>query len=105
MGRFALEMQCRLYLARIAVLERNAQEALRLLDQVPADGERVLGQELQAMAHYWRSQALTLRGDQAGALAEKQVARQLVEAVASSLADQAWRRGFLMRPDIHMIVE
>ncbi|MGB7218578.1 MAG: protein kinase [Vicinamibacterales bacterium] len=105
MGRFALEMQCRVYLARIALLARRVEEAERVLIEIPADeGQRLLGAEIQAQAHHWRSAALTLRGDRAGALAEKRMAQQLVEAVRASLASEQSRLGFASRPDIQLMM-
>jgi len=104
MGRFALENQCRLYLARIALLDRRVEDTLRVLSEIPADdGERALGPEIQAQVHYWRSQALALRGDRAGARSEADMARMLVESIRTSLTED-FRRGFASRPDIRLVI-
>ncbi|MBI3048671.1 MAG: protein kinase [Acidobacteria bacterium] len=105
MGRHSLEQQCRLYLARIAIANRNIDEGLRILNEIPADDpSRSLGRELRAQVHYWRSLALTARGDAVGADSEAGRARDLLDQLRASMPGQ-YSTAFLSRPDIRMVIQ
>ena len=100
MGRHALEARCRLYMARIDIRRNRFAEALRTLNEIPADGDGgTIGRELRAHVHYWRAVALRGRGDAAGADAEHAAARKGLGDIRASLPD-ADRAAFDARPDI-----
>jgi tetratricopeptide (TPR) repeat protein len=104
MGRIALEARARLFLARIDIDLKQYDAALRTLDGIPPDDPaRTIGQELRAQTHYWRSRALTGRGEEAGAQAELAAARSLLEQLRARLAE-ADRARFAARPEIRRIL-
>jgi tetratricopeptide (TPR) repeat protein len=104
MGRIALEARARLFLARIDIDLRRYDIALRMLDGIPPDDSaRTIGHELRAQTHYWRSRALTGRGEEAGAQAERAAARSLVEQLRARLPE-ADRARFTARPEILRIL-
>jgi tetratricopeptide (TPR) repeat protein len=103
MGRYSLEARMRLYLARIDVGLRRYDDALLTLRDIPADRDRIIGPELQAHVHYWRSRALTGRGDAAAARSERDLARRLIEQILTALPE-AYRDSFASRPDIHTLL-
>ncbi|MBI4486289.1 MAG: protein kinase, partial [Acidobacteria bacterium] len=101
MGRVSLEQRSRVYLARIAVTERNFDEAVRILNEIPPDdASRTIGRELRAQVHYWRSRALAGRGDREGAANDAGAARGLIEQFRASLPER-YRDLVVARPDIH----
>ena len=101
MGRLALEARARIHLARIDIQQRAYGDALALLRDIPADGDRTLGPELQAQVHYWRAQAHRGAGDAADAESELATARKLFEGVRAALPER-FRGGFAARPDINL---
>lgn len=103
MGRFSLEVLCRLFLARLAERAGRADEALALLRDLPPDGEQAIGPELQAQIHYWRGRAHARRGDAAAARLELETARRLIEQVRTALPE-TYRNPFASRPDIHILL-
>src|SRR3989338_1263493 len=103
MGRAPLAARCRLFLAQIALQERRAGEALRLLMAIPADADgQTVGAELRAEIHYWRSVTLRELGDQAPAAAEAALARTILEALQAGL-DVGDRAAFAGRPSIRRV--
>ena len=104
MGRYTVEARSRVFLARIDVAQRRFNEALALLKDIPPDGDRALGPELQAQVHYWRGQALAGRGDRAAADAQNASARQLLEQLRTSLPEAA-RAAFTARRTIAPILD
>ena len=66
-----------------------------------ADGERVLGPELQAQVHYWRSQALKGTGDVAGSKRDEEAAQRFLRDLTTSLPER-YRAGFAARADLHV---
>jgi serine/threonine protein kinase/tetratricopeptide (TPR) repeat protein len=103
-GPLSLEARCRIYLARIQVGERRFQDALTTLNVLAAYGKSMLGSDVQAQVHYWRSRALEGRGDRAGAHSEQALARKLIQDMRASLPEQ-YRDGFGSRPDIRPLIE
>jgi len=104
MGRAPLAARCRLFLAQIALQERRAGEALRLLMAIPADADgQTVGAELRAEIHYWRSVTLRELGDQAPAAAEAALARTILEALQAGL-DVGDRAAFAGRPSIRRVL-
>jgi tetratricopeptide (TPR) repeat protein len=98
MGRVNLEARCRLLLARIALADRRARDALETLDGLPDERQRRLNAELRAQFHYWRSRALAAIGDDDAASREVAAARKaLDESVA--LLDERHRTTVLSRTD------
>jgi tetratricopeptide (TPR) repeat protein len=104
MQRIRLVALCRVFLARIHLLERRPEEAFAVLADLAGETERRLGRELEAHVHYWRSRTLAARGDTASADAEIQIARKLVADVVASLPE-TYRVPFAARPDIRAIVQ
>jgi tetratricopeptide (TPR) repeat protein len=99
MGRYALEVRCRVYLAQLDVSQRQFAAAADRLRNIPADGERALGPELQAQVHYWRSQALKGIGDVAGSNRDEEAARRFLRDLTTSLPER-YRAGFAARADL-----
>jgi len=102
MGRFTLEARCRVYLARIDVTQGRFEDALQILRDIPADGDRALGPEVQSQVHFWRGRALAGVGNAEAARKEGDVARRLANDLRTSLPDAA-RRQFAARPDFRLI--
>jgi tetratricopeptide (TPR) repeat protein len=103
MGLFALEVRCRLILARIDVGDGRFQDALNDLRPIKTGGERALGSESEALVRYWRSRALKGGGDISASQAEADVARKLISSLLESVP-AANRSAFASRPDIGVIV-
>jgi len=100
MGRHALAARCGLYLARIDIGRGRFAEALRTLDEVPADRDgTTIGRELRAQVHHWRAMALKGLGDAAAADAERAAARKWIAEIGAALP-VADRAAFDARPDI-----
>ncbi len=100
MGHISLEARCRLYLARVALLEGKASEALTELQMVPADdGEQAIERELRAHVRYWAGQVLKARGDDQSAASEHEAALEIVETLAMRLPESR-REAFRKRPDL-----
>jgi tetratricopeptide (TPR) repeat protein len=100
MGHISLEARCRLYLARVSLLEGKASEALTQLQMVPADnGEQAIDRELRAHVHYWTGEALKARGDDQAAVSQREAAVKIVEALAMKLPESG-RETFRKRPDL-----
>ena len=104
MGRFSLEARLRVFLARLYVSQRRFDDAIRTLNDVPADAGRTLSPELEAQVHYWRGQADYGKADRANAQGETGVARKLIEGLRQSLP-VTYRVGFASRPDIRVLVQ
>ena len=105
MRYLALTAKCRVYLARLDVGERRFDAAIGMLDQIPPDDQgRTIGNELRAEERYWRSRALSGKGDSAGAAQHEKAARAALSSLTASVPD-AYRRGFLDRPDIRVIAQ
>ena len=105
MGRLALEVRCRVHLARVYVGQRRFDDAISILGEIPQDDDkRTLGPELRAQVHYWRSRALIGRGDRAGGQSEANIARKLIENLRSSLPEQ-YRNAFASRSDVRLLIE
>ena len=101
----ALTTKCRLYLARLDVGEGHFDTALGVLDQIPPDdASRTIGSELRAQERYWRSRALSGKGDSAGAAQQEKAAQATLSSLTASVPD-SYRPGFLARPEIRMIVQ
>jgi hypothetical protein len=104
MERIGVEARCRIFLARLAIRQRQFPDALRTLDGVVQDdGERTIGAELRAQAQYWRGQALAGRGDAAGGRAAVEAARRLIDEMRATLTETE-RAGLAARPDIRPII-
>jgi tetratricopeptide (TPR) repeat protein/predicted Ser/Thr protein kinase len=99
MGRYGLEVRCRVYLAQLDVSQRQFAAAADRLRNIPADGERALGPELQAQVHYWRSQALKGIGEVAGSKRDEEAARRFLRDLTTSLPEK-YRPGFAARADL-----
>jgi len=85
MGRLDLETRCRLRLAQLQIKEGRFRNAMATLDEIPLDGERVIGREMQAQVHYWRGRALMASGDRAGAASEAALAGRITADLRASL--------------------
>jgi tetratricopeptide (TPR) repeat protein len=102
-----IEVECLLDLAQLSILEHRSQDALAALKDIPADGDRAVGRELQSRVHYWRARALQsepsgLRDQQADA--EYALARKLVDDMAKTLPEEA-RASFLKRPGLALTTQ
>jgi tetratricopeptide (TPR) repeat protein len=104
MRQVAIEVRCRVFLARVALLQRNPADALATLDAIVWDGPGAVGPELLAQARYWRASALSESGHAADAASEREKARKLLDALISTLAESD-RQRFAMRPDIRPILD
>jgi tetratricopeptide (TPR) repeat protein len=82
-GSVALEARIRILMARKLVESGNGQEALKVLSSLP--GDDAIGPETNALAHFWRGQALTRAGDDAAGQQEAATARDLMEKFRMSL--------------------
>ena len=104
-GYLALTAKCRMYLARLDIEERRFDDALQRLDQIPADDSgRTLGAELRAQERYWRSRALSGKGDSISAAQHAKAAQDAIGSITTSMPE-AVRRSFLDRPDIRVIAQ
>jgi tetratricopeptide (TPR) repeat protein len=104
-GRLGLAARCRVFLARIALGQQQADEAIRILNEVPADVEdRTIGPELRAQVLYWKAQALTALGRPAEAENEIGAARGALETIRRRLPPDAVPR-FDARVDIRRVLE
>jgi serine/threonine protein kinase/Tfp pilus assembly protein PilF len=100
MGHISLEARCRLYLARVALLEGKASDALAELEMVPPDDpERAIDRELRAHVHYWMGEVLKARGDHQSAASQREAALKIVETLAMRLPEST-RDAFRNRPDL-----
>jgi tetratricopeptide (TPR) repeat protein len=104
MGRLALEALCRVHLARIEFGQRRYGDGLAVLNDVPLEGERTIGPELQAQVRYWRSLAMAERGDRVGSQSEVTLARKLAQQLRASLPASD-RDRFASRRDIRPLFE
>ena len=104
MGRLYLEAQCRLQQARLYLSRRQPADALATVNEIPLDGERTVGKEMQAQAHYWRSRAMRASGNRSGAEAEAAEARNLVNELQTSLPPPS-RDRFAARAQIRQMLE
>jgi tetratricopeptide (TPR) repeat protein len=99
----ALIARCRIYLARVDVAQGRFDQALATLDQIPPDDStRTIGNELRAQERYWRSRALSGKGDPAGAMQQEKAAHTTLDSLTASIPD-AYRRRFMDRPDIRLV--
>jgi tetratricopeptide (TPR) repeat protein len=102
-GRIQLETRCRIFLARLAVSQRQYHNATDLLADVrPDTPDRTIGPEIQAQVLYWRGRALDGRGDAVGAKAAIGQARDLLERLRSSLPPQD-QKSFSSRSDVRWL--
>jgi tetratricopeptide (TPR) repeat protein len=101
MARYSLEGRCRVFLARLDVSARRFDDAVNVLREVAADGERTLGPELQAQVHYWRARALAGRGDGAAAARDDSTSRAQLQQLRASIPER-FRAGFDMRRDLQL---
>jgi hypothetical protein len=99
-GAYLTEVECRLDLARALLLEHRPQDALSAIKDIPPDGDRVVGRELQARIEYWRARILSAEGR--SGVAESGAAQELIEDLSNSLPAEG-RTAFLARPDIALI--
>ena len=105
MGRLALEVRCRVHLARVYVSQRRFDEAISLLGEIPPDDDkRTLGPELRAQVHYWRSRVFAERGDRTGAQSEAALAQKVIQELQAWLPAH-YRGRFALRPDIQRVFE
>ena len=104
MGRLYLEARCRLNLARIHISARRYDDAIAALKDIPLEGERRIGPELEAQVHYWRSRALAERRDRAAAESEAVLGRKLVLELQASLPER-YRSSFASRAGIRQLFE
>lgn len=102
MGRYALEARCRVYLARIDVTQGRFEDALQILRDIPADGDRALGPDVQSQVHFWRGRALAGIGNAEAAREEAETARRFANVMRLALPDDA-REQFAARPDLRLI--
>ena len=92
-GWLALDIHCRIFLARVDVMAGRFADASTTLRDVAADGDRAIGPELQAQVHSWRARALDRRGDPDGAMREMDAARAMLERLRTLVPDR-YRRSF-----------
>jgi tetratricopeptide (TPR) repeat protein len=99
----ALVARCRIYLARVDVDQGRFDQALATLNQIPPDDPtRTIGKELRLQERYWRSRALSGKGDPAGAVQQEEAAHTTLDSLTGSIPD-AYRRRFMDRRDIRMV--
>jgi len=91
-------------LAQLQIKEGRFRNALATLDEIPLEGERVIGREMQAQVHYWRGRALMASGDRAGATSESALAHKLVVELQASLT-AASRDRFAARVEFRRMLE
>jgi hypothetical protein len=88
-------------LARTAVLSRRPEDATKVLSAIRLE---LLGPELQAQVHYWRSRAAALSGAAANAEGELEQARRLTVNLRERIPAES-REGFSQRQEIRLILE
>ena len=104
-GRLPVEARARIFLARLALEDRRFDDALRIIEGVPADdGDRTLGPELRGQVQYWSAVGLRGRGDVARADAALADARQRLDSIRMRLPE-AQRAPFAARADIRRVFE
>jgi tetratricopeptide (TPR) repeat protein len=104
MGHISLEARCRVYLARMSLLQGRADDAVNELQMVPGDeDDRAIDRDVRVQVHYWTSQAFKARGDGNSAASELDLARKSVESLALALPESA-RERFRNRPDVAQIL-
>ena len=101
-GWLALDIRCRIFLARLEVMAGRFADALTTLRDVAADGDVAIGPELQGQVHYWRARALERHGDRDGAMREMDTARAMLERLRTMVPDR-YRRSFDSRPDVRLV--
>jgi tetratricopeptide (TPR) repeat protein len=104
MGRLFSEALCRLQQARAYFSRQQHAEAMATLNEVPLEGERTVGKEVQAHVHYWRSRVMAARGDPKTAEVEAAQARKLVMEIQASLP-ASYLNGFAARAGIRQVTE
>jgi hypothetical protein len=104
MGRWSLEAQCRLRLAHIHLGDRRYADALAVLSEIPSQGDKGLGPDLQAEIHYWRARAMAERGERADAESEAAAAQTIMKNLQASLPGP-YRESFASRVDIRPVLE
>jgi tetratricopeptide (TPR) repeat protein len=97
MERFALEVRCRVWLARLEVSRGFLDAARQLLDAVPRDRMNALGPELQAHVHYWQAQARGTRAEEAAT--ELEAAGRLLKQLRAGIPTE-YRDMFAARREI-----
>jgi tetratricopeptide (TPR) repeat protein len=98
MGAYWAQGKCFLLLARIAILDGRAKEAIEILRSLAPDGERALGPETQAQIASLKAR-LEINKE-----AEAARARKMVEDMRLRLP-QEQRESFSSRPDIKAVLE
>ena len=102
--RIALQAQCLIFLARVALSRGDDDEALLRLDEMPGATSKQLNPELQAQMHYWRSQALERRGERDAAAAARSLAREVIATWRKAFLSSRDESGVQLRPDLRLIV-
>ncbi|HET9385135.1 MAG TPA: protein kinase family protein, partial [Gemmatimonadales bacterium] len=102
MRQVAIEVRCRIFLARAWLMEHKPKAALDALTGITWDGEGAVGPELLAQARYWRSQALRADGRSAEAKDEAGRGRKLLDDLIPTWPERD-RQAFAGRPDIRPI--
>jgi tetratricopeptide (TPR) repeat protein len=103
MGRLSLEARCRMYLARIHIAARRYADALATLRDIPPEGEKRIGPELEAQVRYWRGRALSENREADRARLEAEQARRLILALRQSVPEQ-YRGRFSLRNEIRPLI-
>jgi tetratricopeptide (TPR) repeat protein len=101
--RLGLEARCRLCLARIHLLRGQHEDAVTVLGDVPPDGDRSIGPELQAQVAYWRGRALAERGDHQAADQERKRATETLKTLQARLP-APYRDRFAARAEIKEVM-
>jgi tetratricopeptide (TPR) repeat protein len=102
MGRLAVEALCRIQEARLRLSMRQGAEALATLSEIPIGAGQTVGKEVQAQIHYWRSRALSARGERRDAEADSARARTLIQELQVSVPP-AYRDGFSARAVVRQL--
>jgi tetratricopeptide (TPR) repeat protein len=101
-GSSALVSRVRILMARRLIESGDGPRGLRtLVDLRPDDA---MGRELRAEAHFWRGRAYALLGDVTAAQRERELARQVMEQLRTSLPIEDQQR-FASRPTVRPILD
>jgi tetratricopeptide (TPR) repeat protein len=87
MGRAALEMRCRMFLARLDLLQRRPDAALRTLEPLSREAIERAGLELRMQVLHWRGEALRALGrtDESEATEVRRLMHELKALVPAAL--------------------
>jgi ATP/maltotriose-dependent transcriptional regulator MalT len=101
----ALEARCRLFLAAIQIANGQLKEANEELSAIPADdGERIIGPELRAEAHYLQGRLHAARGDAAAAARSADAAKTVLRTLRERIPEH-YRSSFAARRAIQRLNE